>query len=64
MMSIKVVYNWIGPAGGIPNDEPPNLINLAAVTGLTQVQSTNFYVDGLYKKLFEFLPRTPKGPSI
>lgn len=53
MMSIKVVYNWIGPGGGIPNDEPPNLLNLAAVTGLTQVQSTNFYVDGLYKKLFD-----------
>jgi nucleoside-diphosphate-sugar epimerase len=53
MKPIKVVYNWIGPAGAIPNDEPPNLVNIADALECTQVQSHRFYSDAMMNKFFK-----------
>ena len=33
---IKIVYNWLGPRGPIPNTELPNVLNIVAVTELAQ----------------------------
>jgi len=53
MKPIKVVYNWIGPGGAMPNDEPPNVINLSSVLGFVPIKPHRFYADGLMNKFFK-----------
>ena len=53
MKPIKVVYNWIGPGGPLPNDEVPNLINIADALDFTQVNSHRFYSDAMMNKFFK-----------
>lgn len=52
MSNIKVIYNWIGPKGPIPNTELPHILNLAAVGEYSQTNSTKFWCDSLWHLLF------------
>ena len=60
---IKIVYNWIGPYGPIPNHEVPNLLNLSCVSEATQVNSTNFWADSLWHLVFCNQPGYTLGPT-
>jgi hypothetical protein len=66
MNPIKIVYNWIGPKGPIPNTETPNLLNLAGVMSDVQVRSTKFWADDIWHKIFikdpEHFQLTPAFP--
>jgi hypothetical protein len=49
---IKVVYSWIGPKGPIPNTELPNILSFAHVAENTSTNSTKFWSDDLYWRIF------------
>lgn len=50
---IKIVFNWIGPNGPIPNAELPNILNFAAVADGALTTSGKFWTDDVYWKLFK-----------
>lgn len=49
---IKIAYAWIGPRGPVWNTELPNILTFAGVAEATQVNSVNFWVDDLWRKIF------------
>ena len=51
-MSIKIVYNWIGPRGPIINTDLPNLLTFAGVTPDIQVNSVNYWAEFVWGALF------------
>lgn len=51
-MSIKIVFNWIGPRGPIPNTDLPNVINFANVAEGAKNTSERFYSDDIFWKIF------------
>ena len=63
MPTIKVIYNWIGPKGPIPNTELPNLLNLALVSEGTQINSRFFSADDLWNTIFKKNARFELAPS-
>ena len=52
MEKIKVIYNWLGPRGPIPNSEIPNLLNLACVTEGASTNSRFFWTDDIWRTIF------------
>jgi len=50
--NIKIVYNWIGPRGPIPNTEVPNVLNLASVTDNVQTNTHKFWADNIWPLIF------------
>lgn len=49
---IKIVYNWIGPRGPLINTEIPNLLSLASAGDGTSTNSTRFWADDVFHRLF------------
>lgn len=49
---IKIVYNWIGPRGPIPNTESPNLMNVASVLDGVKTSSNKFWADNIWTLIF------------
>jgi hypothetical protein len=50
--NIKIVYNWIGPRGPIPNTEVPNVLNLASVTDNVRTDTHRFWADNIWPLIF------------
>lgn len=51
MKNIKIVYSWIGPYGAIPNEDVPNVLNFASVSGAT-IHSNKFFAEDIWTRLF------------
>lgn len=49
---IKIVYNWIGPRGPIPNTEVPNLLNISSSLEDVQVSTNRFWADNIWPLIF------------
>lgn len=49
---IKIVYNWIGPRGPIPNTEVPNLLNLSSSLDDVRVNTNRFWADNIWPLIF------------
>ena len=49
---IKIAYSWIGPRGPIVNTELPNILSFAAVSENTSVNSSRFWADDIYWRVF------------
>lgn len=49
---IKVVFNWIGPKGPIPNTEVPNVLNLASVAESGFTNSQKVWNDSIWHLFF------------
>jgi hypothetical protein len=52
MSDIKIVYNWIGPRGPIPNTEVPNLLNISSVLEDVQTSTHKFWADNIWPLIF------------
>lgn len=50
--NIKIVYNWIGPRGPIPNTELPNVLQFAAVSNSATTHTNNFWCDSIWHLIF------------
>ena len=50
--NIKIVFNWIGPRGPIPNTEVPNLLNTASVLEDIQTNTSRFWADNIWPLIF------------
>jgi hypothetical protein len=50
--NIKIVFNWIGPRGPIPNTEVPNVLNLASVSDNVQTDTHRFWADNIWPLIF------------
>jgi hypothetical protein len=61
---IKVVYNWLGPRGPIPNTEVPNVLHLAAVGESTTTDSHHFWCDSIWHLIFCNKPGYGIGTTI
>ena len=49
---IKVIYNWIGPRGPMWNTEVPNVLNLASVAEGGTTNSTKWWSEENWNKIF------------
>lgn len=49
--TVKIVYNWIGPYGAIPNDELPNVFNISHAGG-AQLNSSKYFTEDIWNKFF------------
>lgn len=61
--TIKIVYNWIGPKGPIPNTEVPNLLNSSSVLDDVKVSVTRFWADNIWPLLFCNQPDYQLAPA-
>lgn len=52
MADIKIVFNWIGPRGPIPNTEVPNLLNTSSVLEDVQTNTSRFWADNIWPLIF------------
>ena len=52
MSNIKIVYNWIGPRGPIPNTEVPNLLNIASSLDDVKTDTNKFWADNIWPLIF------------
>lgn len=50
--TIKIVFNWIGPRGPIPNTEVPNLLNTSSVLHDVQTNTHKFWADNIWPLIF------------
>lgn len=50
--NIRVVYNWLGPRGPIPNTELPNILQLASVAQSGYTDSKHFWTDSIWHLVF------------
>jgi len=60
---IKIVYNWIGPRGPIINTELPNILSFANVSEAASVNSTRFWADDIYWRVFMHNGNYPISPA-
>lgn len=49
---IKIVFNWIGPRGPIPNTEVPNLLNIASSLEDVKTDTNKFWADNIWPLIF------------
>ena len=49
---IKILYNWLGPRGPIPNTEVPNLLQVTAVSQTASTNSRHFWTDSIWHLIF------------
>lgn len=52
MQNIKIVFNWIGPRGPIPNTEVPNLLNTSSVLHDVSTSTNRFWADNIWPLIF------------
>lgn len=60
---IKIVYSWIGPKGPIVNTELPNILSFAAVSENAAVNSSKFWADDIYWRVFMHTGNHPLSPA-
>ena len=60
---IKIVYNWIGPNGPIPNAEIPSILAFAGVTPGAHTDSHKFWGEGLWHSFFRNNPEFEISPA-
>lgn len=63
MSKIKIVYNWIGPRGAIPNTEVPNMLNIASSLEDVKTNTNKFWADNIWPLIFCNQPNYDLGPA-
>lgn len=63
MSKIKIVYNWIGPRGAIPNTEVPNMLNIASSLEDVKTNTNKFWADNIWPLIFCNQPGYDLGTS-
>jgi hypothetical protein len=61
-MTIKVIYNWIGPRGPTDNTELPTILGFAGVATGAATSSHKFWAEGLWTMLFRHDPEFTMHP--
>lgn len=61
--TIKIVYNWIGPRGPIPNTEVPNLLNTSSVMEDVTTSTNKFWADNIWPLIFCNQPNYDLHPA-
>lgn len=60
---IKIAYSWIGPKGPVINTELPTVMGFSAVGENSYVDSTKFWADDIYWRVFMHNGNFPISPS-
>lgn len=61
--NIKIVFNWIGPRGPIPNTEVPNLLNISSVMEDVKTTTNRYWADNIWTLIFCNQPNYQISPS-